>query len=91
MYKNVLLIFNCRFDTFSDLYDDNEEAKQFIATGAGSLFKDETVELQKRVMARKKLNKKSPMQSDVAQVEDVLNVHGGIESHLHLVQDSDDS
>ncbi|XP_052800571.1 uncharacterized protein LOC128231592 [Mya arenaria] len=75
------------FDTFSDLYEDQEDSSRFLVTGAGSLFKDETVELQKRVMSRRR--KKSPAQSNVNPEEDVLNVHAGLESSLLSFEDDD--
>ncbi|KAH3888417.1 hypothetical protein DPMN_012452 [Dreissena polymorpha] len=73
------------FDTFSDLHDD-ERRPLVNPQGYESLFKDETVDLKVRVMTRNP--KKSPVSSDVAEDEDIFNIHGGLESSLMFAEDS---
>lgn len=41
------------FDTFSDLYEDSDDGKPATSQKPGSLFADETLQLDKRVLARK--------------------------------------
>lgn len=57
-----------------------------MTVDAWTLFTDETVDLQTRVLTRKP--KKSPVSSEVADDEDILNVHGGLESSLMFADDS---